>query len=104
MLKFIVHCIGTSQLKLYIYIYVCVCVGSWAQIIQLGFGLQPRAWGFGQEREKSESDEEYLLRLAKRKSDIDPNDQSDLPRSSSDRDVHHKSIKKMGTQKYLRES
>ena len=36
-------------------------VGSWTQIIQLGFGLWPRAWGFGWEREKPESKEEYLL-------------------------------------------
>ena len=37
-------------------------VGSWTQIIQLGFGLWLRAWGFGREHEKSESKEEYLLR------------------------------------------
>ena len=61
-------------------------------------------WGFGREREKSESEEEYLLKLAKRRSGIDPNDQSDIPRNSSDRDVHHKRTRKMGTQKYLRES
>ena len=48
-------------IDIYIYIYVCVCVESWAQIIQLGFGLWLRAWGFGQEREKYESEEEYLL-------------------------------------------
>ena len=74
-----------------------VTVGSWAQIIQLGFGLQPRAWGFGQEHEKSESEEEYLLGLAKRKSGIDPNDQNNLPISSSDRNVHHKRTRNMGT-------
>ena len=61
-------------------------------------------WGFGREREKSESKEEYLIGLAKRRSGIDPNDQSDLPRSSSDRDVYHKRTRKMGTQKYLREN
>ena len=44
-------------IDIYIYIYV----ESWAQIIQLGFGLWLRAWGFGQEREKYESEEEYLL-------------------------------------------
>ena len=32
------------------------------------------------------------------------NDQGDLPRSSSDKDVHYKRIRMMGTQKYLRES
>ena len=50
------------------------------------------------------SEEEYLLGLAKRKSGINPNDQNDLPRNSSDMDVHHKRTRKMGTQKYLRES
>ena len=79
-------------------------VGSWAQIIQLGFGLQSRAWGFGRKHEKFEFEEEYLLRLAKRRSGINPNDQSDLLRNSSDRDMHHKCTRKMGTQKYLRES
>ena len=48
--------------------------------------------------------EEYLLRQAKHRSDIDHNDQSDLPGSSNDRDVRHKRIRKMGTQKYLKES
>ena len=60
--------------------------------------------GFGQERGKFESEEEYLLKYAKCRSGIDPNDQSDLSRSSSNRDVHHKRTRKMGTQKYLRES
>ena len=64
-------------------------MGSWAQIIQLGFGLWSRAWGFGREHEKSESEEEYLIGYAKRRSGIDPNDQNDIPRSSSDRVVHH---------------
>ena len=36
-------------------------VGSWTQIIQLGFEFWPRAWRFGRECEKSESEEEYLL-------------------------------------------
>ena len=71
-----------------------------------GHGPKSYNWvlGFGREREKSESEEEYLLKLAKRRSGIDPNDQSDIPRNSSDRDVHHKRTRKMGTQKYLRES
>ena len=51
-----------------------------------------------------QSEEEYLLGQAKHRSDIDPNDQSDLPRSSNDRDVRHKRTRKMGIQKYLRES
>ena len=65
-----------------------------------GHGPKSYNWvlGFGQEREKSESKEEYLIGLAKRRSSIDPNDQSDLPRNSSDRDVHHKRTRKMGTQ------
>ena len=49
-------------------------------------------------------EEEYLLGQAKHKSDIDPNDQNDLPGSYNDRDVCHKHTRKMGTQKYLRES
>ena len=36
--------------------------------------------------------------------DIDPNDQSDISRSSNDRDEHHEHIRRIGTQKYLRES
>ena len=51
-----------------------------------------------------QSEEEYLLEQAKYRSDIDSNDQSDLPGSSNDRDVRHKRTRKMGTQKYLRES
>ena len=51
-----------------------------------------------------QSEEEYLLGQAKHRSDIDPNDQSDLPGSSNDRDVRHKRTRKMGTQKYLKES
>ena len=49
-----------------------------------------------------QSEEEYLLGQAKHKSNIDPNDQSDLPRSSSDKDMRHKRTRKMGTQKYLK--
>ena len=32
------------------------------------------------------------------------NNQGDLPRSSSDRDVHHEHTRRRGTQKYLREN
>ena len=32
------------------------------------------------------------------------NDQGDLPRSSNDKNVHHKHIRMMGTQKYLRKT
>ena len=51
-----------------------------------------------------QSEKEYLLRQAKHRSNIDPNDQSDLLGSSNNRDVRHKRTRKMGTQKYLRES
>ena len=51
-----------------------------------------------------QSKEEYHLRQAKHRSDIDPNDQSDLLGSSNDRDMRHKCTRKMGTQKFLRES
>ena len=72
------------------------------------WGHEPKSYnwvlGFGREREKSESEEEYLLGFAKRKSGIDPTDQSDFRRSSSDRDMHHKRTRNMGIQKYLRES
>ena len=51
-----------------------------------------------------QSKEEYLLGQAKHRSNIDPNDQSDLLGSSNDRDVRHKRTRKMGTQKYLREN
>ena len=51
-----------------------------------------------------QSEEEYLIGQAKHRSDIDPNDQSDLPGNSNDRDVCHKHTRKMGTQKYLREN
>ena len=50
------------------------------------------------------SKEEYLLRQTKHESDIDPNDQSDFWGSFSDRDMHHKRTRKMGTQKHLRKS
>ena len=51
-----------------------------------------------------QSKEEYLLGQAKHRLDIDPNDQSDIPGSSNNRDVRHKRTRKMGTQKYQRES
>ena len=51
-----------------------------------------------------QSEEEYLLRQAKHRLNIDPNDQSDLPGNSNNRDVRHKRTRKMGTQKYQRES
>ena len=51
-----------------------------------------------------QSEEEYILKQAKHRSNIDPNDQSDLPGNSNDRDVRHKRTRKMGTQKYLKES
>ena len=50
------------------------------------------------------SEEEYLLEQTKHRSDIDHNDQSDLQESSSDRDMHHKRTRNMGTQKYLRKN
>ena len=50
-----------------------------------------------------QSEEEYLLGQAKHRSDIDPNDQSDLPGRSNNRDMRHKRTRNMGTQKYLRE-
>ena len=51
-----------------------------------------------------QSEEEYPLGQAKHRSDIDPNDQSDHPGSSNNRDMRHKRIRKMGIQKYQRES
>ena len=51
-----------------------------------------------------QSEEEYLLGQAKHRSDIDPNDQSDLLGNSNDKDMHHKRTRKMETQKYLREN
>ena len=46
-----------------------------------------------------QSEEEYLLGQAKHRSDIDPNDQSDLSGSSNDRGMRHKCTRKLGTQK-----
>ena len=51
-----------------------------------------------------QSEEEYLIGQAKHRLDIDPNDQSDLLRISNNRDVRHKRTRKMGIQKYQRES
>ena len=50
------------------------------------------------------SEEEYLLGYDKYSSNVYPNNQGDLPGSSSDRDMPHKCTRRMGTQKYLRES
>ena len=50
------------------------------------------------------SEEEFLLRYDKYNSNMYSNNQGDLPRSSSDRDVHHELTRRRGTQKYLRES
>ena len=50
------------------------------------------------------SEEEYLLGHNKYSSNLYSNNQGDLPGSSSDKDVHHKHIRMMRTQKYLRES
>ena len=50
------------------------------------------------------SEEEYLLEQTKHRSDIDHNDQSDFQESSSDRDMHYKRTRNMGTQKYLRKN
>ena len=50
------------------------------------------------------SEEEYLLEQTKHRSDIDHNDQSDLQENSSNRDMHYKRTRNMGTQKYLRKN
>ena len=50
------------------------------------------------------SEEEFLIGYDKYSSDICPNDESDLYRSSSDRDVSHEHTRRKGTQKYLRKS
>ena len=49
-------------------------------------------------------EEEYLIRHDKYSSNMYPYNQGNLPRSSSDRDMHHEHTRKRGTQKYLRES
>ena len=50
------------------------------------------------------SEEEYLFRHNKYSSNMYSSNHDDLPGSSSDKDVHHKHIRMMETQKYLRES
>ena len=50
------------------------------------------------------SEEEYLLEYDKYSSNMYSNNQGDLPRSSSDRHVHHEHARKTRTQKYLKES
>ena len=50
------------------------------------------------------SEEEYLLVHDKYSSNMYSSNQGDLLGNSSDKDVHHKGIRMMGTQKYLRES
>ena len=50
------------------------------------------------------SKEEFLLGYDKYYLNMYFNNQGNLPRSSSDRDVHHGHTGRKGTQKYLRES
>ena len=50
------------------------------------------------------SEEEYLLGYDKYSSNTYSNNQDDLLGSYNDKDVHHKRIRMMGTQKYLREN
>ena len=50
------------------------------------------------------SEEEYLLGHDKYISNTYSNNHGDFPGSSSDKDEHHKRIRMMGTQKYLRKS
>ena len=50
------------------------------------------------------SEEEYILKYDKYSSNMYSNYQSDLPWSSSDRDVHHEHTRIREIQKYLRES
>ena len=49
------------------------------------------------------SEEEYLIGHDKYSSNMYSSNQGDIPGSSSDKDVHHKCIRMMETQKYLRE-
>ena len=44
------------------------------------------------------SENEYLLGYDKYGSNMSSNDQSDLPRNSNDRDVHHEHTRRKGTQ------
>ena len=50
------------------------------------------------------SKEEYLIKYDNYSLNMHSNNQSDLPRNSSDRDVHHEHTRRKGTQKYIRES
>ena len=50
------------------------------------------------------SEEEYLIRHDKYSLNMYSSNYGDLPGSSSDKDVHHKRIRMMGIQKYLRKS
>ena len=49
-------------------------------------------------------EKEYLLRRDKYSLNMYSNNQGDLSGNSSNKDVHHKRIRMMGTHKYLRES
>ena len=57
-----------------------------------------------QERVGRWSEKECLLEYAKCSLNVYSNNYSDLPRSSSNRDMHHEHTRRMETQKYLRES
>ena len=50
------------------------------------------------------SEEEYLLGYDKYSSNTYSNNQDDLLGSYNDKDVHHKRIRMMGTQNYLKET
>ena len=50
------------------------------------------------------SEEEYLIGRDKYNSNTYSSNHGDLLRSSSDKDVHHKCIRMMGAQKYLRKN
>ena len=49
-------------------------------------------------------EEEFLLEYDKYSSNMCSNDESDLHRGSSDRNVPHEHMRRKGTQKYLRKS
>ena len=50
------------------------------------------------------SEEKDIIGYDKYRSNMYSNDQSDLPRNSIDRAVHHEHMRRKGTQKYLRKS
>ena len=50
------------------------------------------------------SEEEYLFGHDKYSSNMYSNNQGNIPGSFNDKDMHHKHIRMMGTQKYLREN